>query len=283
MTDIELQTPAPITIEVHSLPDELNQALAGKAAATHTHPMIGVSGLQSALDSKDAMIDGAISTHLAAGNPHPNYASVIELATHSADSTLHLPSGGITNTQIATGAAIAWSKVSKSGALPADVGAAAATHTHTADQISGLTAGSQFPKTVTELNYTFSQSSDNPAGTYAILTDGSQTTGAGTTNEGTAIAWLKADLGSLHHIEHLRLGGGVFAGWSSTTAYWDNVTIEVSSDDTNWMQLFAPNAAITSDTTIKRFFAGYVPARYVRLRRTGYLALAELRIFGFTP
>jgi hypothetical protein len=44
--------------------------------------------------------------------------------------------GTITNADISSTAAIAWSKVSKSGASPGDVGAAAASHTHSANDIT---------------------------------------------------------------------------------------------------------------------------------------------------
>ena len=43
--------------------------------------------------------------------------------TNSAGNGAHIPSGGITNTNIATGAAIDWGKISKAGAVAGDVGA----------------------------------------------------------------------------------------------------------------------------------------------------------------
>jgi|GEM_PF-6579608 len=51
----------------------------------------------------------------------------------------------ITDSEVASGANIAWSKISKDGALPSDIGAAAINHTHTAEDLSGVvkTAPSQ--------------------------------------------------------------------------------------------------------------------------------------------
>jgi hypothetical protein len=149
---------------------------------------------------------------------------------------------------------------------------------------SDLTAiSSQFPKTVVELPYTFSQSSALITGSYADLTDGSTATGAGTTNEGSSIAWLKADLGAVQFIEHIRVQGGSLPGWTSTSADWTNVVVEVSADNSNWMLMIPSGVCTTSDSEMSRYFMGYVKARYVRFKRAGFLALAELRIWGFEP
>lgn len=49
-----------------------------------------------------------------------------------------LADGVVTNAKVASNAAIAWSKISKSGAAASDVGAAAATHSHAISDTTGL-------------------------------------------------------------------------------------------------------------------------------------------------
>ena len=50
-----------------------------------------------------------------------------------------LADGAVTNAKVASGAAISWSKVSKSGAAASDVGAAASTHAHAQSDVTNLT------------------------------------------------------------------------------------------------------------------------------------------------
>lgn len=64
----------------------LQTALDGKASSSHTHAIADVTGLQTALDGKQAAgsyetagaAAAAISTHLAAGDPHPQYLTPAE-------------------------------------------------------------------------------------------------------------------------------------------------------------------------------------------------------------
>lgn len=62
-------------------------------------------------------------------------AALADLAVTAAK----IANGTITNDQIAAGAAIAWSKISKTGAVPGDVGAAAASHGHAASEVTSGT------------------------------------------------------------------------------------------------------------------------------------------------
>lgn len=83
---------------------EVSSAVATHASGTGVHPIASVTGLQTALDAK---------------------ADSSTLTTHTASTGLsaHIPSGGITNSHVATDAAIDWSKISKSGASASDIGA----------------------------------------------------------------------------------------------------------------------------------------------------------------
>jgi hypothetical protein len=139
MIELELTPPAPILVEVTQLGDEVQQALAGKANLAHSHPISSVTGLQQALDQKDTMIDGAMTAHLNALDPHPQYTTAAELAAHATGTGAggHLPGDGITNAHVSSAAAIAWSKIDKSGATAAQVGAAASNHTHSQDSLTG--------------------------------------------------------------------------------------------------------------------------------------------------
>ncbi len=73
-------------------------------------------------------IEHAIALHEDAIDPHPQYAKDSDLATHASDQTLHLHDGAIANAQVAANAAIDWSKIDKTGAAAADVGATSALH-----------------------------------------------------------------------------------------------------------------------------------------------------------
>ncbi len=80
------------------------------------------------------LADGAVTT--AKMDPAGlGTAALADLAVTAAKIAL----ATITNAQIATGADIDWSKISKSGAAAADVGAAAAVHGHSADNITSGT------------------------------------------------------------------------------------------------------------------------------------------------
>lgn len=100
-------------VVIKELIDTLQSVVDGKANATHSHAISDVSGLQSALDGK-------------ANTSHGNHVP----ATQTASNKVFLRND---NT---------WATVT-----PANIGAAASSHTHKVANISDLTA------TVTELNY----------------------------------------------------------------------------------------------------------------------------------
>lgn len=283
MVDLEIIEPAPIVVQVSELSEEFHEALAGKANLNHTHPLNTIQGLTQALADKDVMIDGAMQTHLAASDPHPQYSKDTDLAAHVTNLAAHLPTAGVSNAQIADDAAIAWGKISKTGAVAADVGAAPSSHTHTADQISGLVSSS-FPGTSSLLSYTLSQSSvyASNEGTYATMTDGTGTTGAAT---GSGNSWIKADLGANRYITRMDIQGGNVSGFGQVSGYWntDGVVLEVSADDTTWLRVATsrnyPLAA--NDESIVKFWMPYISCRYIRWQSNGYLALSGWWLYGF--
>lgn len=184
----------------------------------------------------------------------------------------HIPSAGISNAEIADDAAIAPSKL--------DLQAL--------EQALNIGSGnsSSGPPTIAELTYTVSQSSlergvASLEGTYAQLTDGSHTTGAGT-NPGTTQnpAWVQFDLGSVKFINEIRLSGGNLAdGFGATAAYLNGLPLQVSRDGTDWNFLVTIQGT-TNDLLLVGFAAG-VWARYVRIFTTGtYIGIAEMRILG---
>lgn len=87
-----------------------------------------------------ADLNSAIQLHKQEIDPHPQYAKDADLAAHASDQELHLHEGAIGNAEVATDAAIDWGKISKSGAVAADVGAAASAHTHTSLVVESATA-----------------------------------------------------------------------------------------------------------------------------------------------
>lgn len=125
--------------------DFLTQSVAdGRYAATnHSHTISQVGGLQTALDGKLSLTSAADlyaaknHTHTTAqisesGNLY--FTTARAQAAISGAGPISVTAGqisisGINNTHIAESAGIAWSKISKSGALPGDVGALGATAT----------------------------------------------------------------------------------------------------------------------------------------------------------
>ena len=185
---------------------------------------------------------------------------------------VHIPSGGITNTQIADDAAIAPSKL--------DLAALS-----TALGVGSNSSGFQAP-TFSELTYTVSQSSNYAnsstlQGSYSTLTDGSGTTGAGT-KSATAEAtpqWIKFDLGAVKFIQEVSISGGSLPSFGSTSPYLNNYPLQISRDGTNWFTLFTILGTVNSYQLIG--FAGGVWARYLRIySETSYIGVAELRITG---
>jgi Phage tail repeat like len=274
--------------------DGLSDALNGKAPSSHTHAIAQVAGLQTALDSKVSVgavtdlltgLQTAIDGKAAAGHTHAIGAVTgLQTALDGKAATGHAHSTATTSADGFMSAAdkAKLDSLSSSGGGASTIaqvtglqtaldGKAASSHTH-----AGLPNLSP-----AELTYTASQSSTygtTPAGTYASLTDGSFTTGTGTSSEATA--WIKADLGSVKAISQIWLGGGTIpGGWGNAAGYLNAATLEVSFDDSNWAIALLSLAQI-SDTAVTKFAFGGLLARYVRIKRSGYIGAGEFRIFG---
>lgn len=127
--------------------------------------------------------------------------------------------------------------------------------------------------------YTASQSStySTCTGTYANLTDGILTTGAGC-NSGSE--WIKATFAAPQTVSAVTVGGGSLScGWGATASYLNaGAVIQSSTDDVVWTD----RATITgvTDAATKTFtLASCVTAQYWRISKTSWLAATE---FSFT-
>lgn len=76
-------------------------------------------------NSGDPLRTAFIKTNENFAELYAEKAADSDLDSHvqSSGNNSHIPSAGITNTNVATNAAIAWSKIDKAGAIPADIGA----------------------------------------------------------------------------------------------------------------------------------------------------------------
>jgi hypothetical protein len=121
----------------------------------HDHPLGGdLTGTTSAAEiapsavGTNEMADGAVTLLKMANLPGPSVIGRVAGGPGAPGVIMAATDGGvlrrsgptiafaqITNLEIANGAAIAWSKISKTGAVAGDIGAAPASHTH---QLSGL-------------------------------------------------------------------------------------------------------------------------------------------------
>ena len=109
-------------VEMYTSANKPTASEIGAAAASHTHSIANVSGLQDALNGK-------------AASSHSHAASAITSGTLSADRlpTVPIAKGG-------TGATSASAARTALGITPANIGAAASSHSHPASQVTGLTA-----------------------------------------------------------------------------------------------------------------------------------------------
>jgi hypothetical protein len=145
-------------------------------------------------------------------------------------------------------------------------------HTHTGFLIENVN-----PQVLT---YTISQSSVDSGAqdSYANLTDDSLTTGAGTAND--SMAWIRADFGQNKTFNRISLAGGSIPRWDTNVAlYLNGAVVEISIDGSLWMSFLPPITDVIN--TGNRWYA-FTPitARYVRLRKSGYLGACEFKIYG---
>ena len=113
------------------------------------------------LAGKADLVNGQIpSTQARASTIDSSVSDALFTFTDARDVTTSVPK--ITNEKIANDAGIAWSKISKAGALPADVGAAAASHNQAWTTITSV------PAALTQI------STLEPANRYTIIGNGTQ-------------------------------------------------------------------------------------------------------------
>lgn len=190
----------------------------------------------------------------------------------------HIPSTGLTNSHIADNASIAPTKLDLTALASA----------------LNLQSGSV---SISELTYTVTQSSvyDAPGtvnqGTFAKLTDGSNTTGAGTLNAQTTGVpqWIQVDLGQVRNVLSVTVAGGVLGGgFGSASAYVNNARIEISDNASTW-ELLTVVQGVT-DGNLAGISGRAIPVliplerrfRYLRLWRSdSWLATTELRLRGW--
>jgi len=132
---------------------------------------------------------------------------------------------------------------------------------------------------------TYSQVSvwvDNTAATLAGMQDGigaSETSQTGT-NEHTSgdLAWIQMDFGSQTSFSSVVVGayGSALAGgWGTNNFYIDNSSIIGSNNLSTWDVLANTGQMPASGERIATFSTPGANYRYVRIRRSGYLAITE--------
>lgn len=127
--------------------------------------------------------------------------------------------------------------------------------------------------------YTASQSSvyGNLAASFANLSDGIDSSGAGTNNDTNA--WIQADCGLILTISSVGVAGGSISGWGGVALYLNSSAIEVSQDSSAWVRVAAISGMSDSGSDrVRTFTFSPIAARYVRIVRSGWLATTELVI-----
>lgn len=121
--------------------------------------------------------------------------------------------------------------------------------------------------------YTASQSStySGLAGSFSTLTDGVSTTGAAT-NSATS-EWIQADCGAVTTISSISVAGGTLPGWGGVASYLNGAVIEVSTNLSAWTTI--TTISDVTDSGSRTFTTPAISARYVRIRRNGWLATTE--------
>ena len=104
-------------------------------------------------------------------------------------------------------------------------------------------------------------------------------TGTGT-NPGSP-AFVQAELPGTFEIEQVTLGAGNIStgGWGGVASFLNGGTVQVSTDDIDWTDVFLIEGMSDSSPREVSFDVPSVPAQYVRIVRSGYLAVATFRIY----
>lgn len=285
MTDIIVAIPNPISIEVVQQDAALSALIAEHESKVNPHAQYATDAEITAINtnlSNKADTNHTHSGYAATDHTHSGYSPTSH--THSEYSpTSHTHSEYSPTSHSHSGYQIQSATLDAISAVsPVASQFLRRNSSNTAFEYATPAGGYNFPGTVTELAYSASQSSvyNTLAATYANMTDGSLTTGFGTNSE---LAWIRADLGSDHYIEEFRVAGGNIGSFGATASYIAQTIVQVSLDNSSWMWLHTLTSDPPSDSATKRYFAGRVRTRYLRLIRptVGYLGGGELRLFGF--
>lgn len=116
--------------------------------------------------------------------------------------------------------------------------------------------------------------------------NGDSVTGTATDASGTQ--FIRADLGTAKTVTRIRLGGGSLSGWGGivpTYLLGSAFLIQHSDDGSTWTTLNNTFVDGTNDGASERDVDIFVPpttARYFRLTRSGDIATATFRVFGYT-
>lgn len=143
--------------------------------------------------------------------------------------------GKVTDVKVAAGAAIAWSKISKTGALPGDVGAMPAPIRITgAIDFNSINGGAPGIYQLEGSSYTNAPGGDTSAAAYSLWQGVS----------GSMITQVLVDdgwYGSMHHRERRGAYASVWSGWAEI---WDSTVVPIS--------LFAKSLLDDADATAAR-------------------------------
>lgn len=116
--------------------------------------------------------------------------------------------------------------------------------------------------------------SSMPWGTPINLSDFNGTTGAGT--NAAAEETIGIDLGSAKTVSTVRLGAGVLPSWGGISSYTNGAALEYSTDNVTWNSLTTITGLQDSGSDqFKDYTFGAVSARYLRIKKSGYIAIAE--------